>query len=1071
MTNLERRMMGSSATGLPTVHQQRDSKSSDTSCDDDASPIVSPSHGWDSPIRNHRDKGLHQRHVGRRSPDHSPLSRQETFSKGLKRRRKRYPCVRWLRSCILAGIPAYLLLLFLFLKRLNQQNSLLQHETTIISNGESAAYFRSLHSSLHEALQWRLRNDNDHWEKVADILRINNASFGKRRTKVRPRHWNGHKFDSFVYAGVDVAERPKSTYEPNEPLRNVMVQGAKEGELCGLFAHASAAERPGDFIYRDALQMPKSRVTRVLITGILSQVAYALALSLKERCNVQVVIGFDSMFPNSLSNRLRLQEQMAVLTKSIPKLVRPIFLSYIGIDPAKHPKNFKVLESTKEVDIIKTLTPTHIVHLGSSESNTLDNFDQEFRNSHSPYPREGHNPSLYASHSGTISMEQILAAMADAPEKDRPHLVYAGTTLHSESSLHGRRRLQDEVLADFFYQEHGVFSVGVRLPDGVYGPWGSPNSRMYQLFESLANKTATPHMGKMDLIHVEDVVDGITAAMQFRRAKPVIFNLNGDIVALEGVADNVLSAGIQGKPLGEIATEKRGGFVSNAIGWRPTIPLEQGVIRTLAWHIDRMRPFGYPRNSTGAVETGDMVLKRNSVPTCSAKDLVCHLGRPFLPCASECSVHDQCVATMFDSLISNVQDLTEECDIVLYTQDFDINTESLALQSEYVEEGSPQICNLAFVNSRSKLVDGSIAKVPESELEKLGVQITDGDNIEAQKREKLNGRLLYRGWILVWVEATDTISAMEKFFLKLSPGKLFHSDVEAAVFIDQGFGVSPKADDILFLVHEMHRQATSSRVIKRKTRPKVKVLLPAEPERQAVVLMSELKYQDSSAAERLAPSERISVYEATRFMRFSNGEDPLGREPSDIKLQREFYDRLRASINPEQGRSPDAPAHRFELRRWSRSRWVAHDMKYEESRQLRCEWYQEHSLWETPLDQLTFAYVMEKLELRRKVENKELDDSVQKQLAEKTEMKKLLSDTFEWSPVNTEQNKLYSPYEEMRVLPYEMDYAEVETEANSFGDKPLLFVRVISDRIMAYARKAWNSGIKHAHVSDAAGEL
>jgi hypothetical protein len=44
--------------------------------------------------------------------------------------------------------------------------------------------------------------------------------------------------------------------------------------------------------------------------------------------------------------------------------------------------------------------------------------------------------------------------------------------------------------------------------------------------------------------------------------------------------------------------------------------------------------------------------------------------------------------------------------------------------------------------------------------------------------------------------------------------------------------------------------------------------------------MSELKYQDSKKAERLSPDEKTTTYEATAgFMRFSNGEEPLGKEP------------------------------------------------------------------------------------------------------------------------------------------------------------------------------------------------
>jgi hypothetical protein len=78
-------------------------------------------------------------------------------------------------------------------------------------------------------------------------------------------------------------------------------------------------------------------------------------------------------------------------------------------------------------------------------------------------------------------------------------------------------------------------------------------------------------------------------------------------------------------------------------------------------------------------------------------------------------------------------------------------------------------------------------------------------------------------------------------------------------------------------------------------------------------------------------------------------------------------------------------------------------------------------------------------------------------------MKKLLSDTFEWHALKTPQNMLYSPFEEMQILPYDMDNTEERellhriVAAKEDGPDIPLFVRIISDRIMAHARKVWSS--------------
>jgi nucleoside-diphosphate-sugar epimerase len=806
------------------------------------------------------------------------------------------------------------------------------------------------------------------------------------------------------------------------------------------------------------------------------------------------------------------------------------------------------LNVTQEVDLLQTMNPTHIVHFASYDPALVRYSDPEWMNVQSPYVRSdneqqqqpAHFPALYGLRSGMLSMEQILSSIAAAPSNDRPHLIYASSAAPAAASattntfaaaadtspryhaphsgdhvMHNWARRIDEVLADFYYQQHGVYSVGMRLPNSVYGPWGHPESDLFQLFDQTARAVASPQttatinavldtaiesdISNLDLLHADDIVDGVIAAMQYRPedSKPALFELGSSgRVSMRQLQDSVQQIlDPDGSEIILTLRDARGAehtanreTLKRLLGWAPRVSLREGITRTIAWHLDRIHPYGPPYRSyfnatmLPQIETGDMVLKRHSLPTCAPGDLVCHSGRPFLPCASECSNRDQCIPTAFDGLLPMVQELTEECDVVLYTHNFDKGATDLSLQSEFVEEGSPLVCNFAFINSDSVLVDNVVEKVPDSELGKLGFELTPEDanrpdDVRSRKHDRLNGRLLYRGWILIWTNDTpDVLTTSEKFLLKLSPGRLFHKDVQAAVFIDQEFGVSPRADDIQFLVHEMHRRPWSSRVVKRKTRPKAKFMLPPEPQRRAVVLMSELKYQDSAEAERLSPDERITTYEATRFMRFSNGEEPLGKEPPAIKLQREFYDRLRTSINPDHARGPGEPLHKFEMSHWVRSRWVAHDMSHEESRLLRCEWYQEHVLWEADLDPLSFAYVMEKLELERKLAFVEPDEVVQKQLSEKTEMKKLLSDTFEWHALKTEQNKLYSPYTEMQVLPYDMDYTEERELAAPIADQletldTLLFVRIISDRIMAYARKSWSNPKEAAGVDGTKAEL
>jgi hypothetical protein len=92
----------------------------------------------------------------------------------------------------------------------------------------------------------------------------------------------------------------------------------------------------------------------------------------------------------------------------------------------------------------------------------------------------------------------------------------------------------------------------------------------------------------------------------------------------------------------------------------------------------------------------------------------------------------------------------------------------------------------------------------------------------------------------------------------------------------------------------------------------------------------------------------------------------------------------------------------------------------------------------------------------------EPDDHARKAFAEKAEMKKLLTDAHEWYAMQTEPNRYSSVHDGLEVLPYN-SAAEQKGKESLDGfkapvnDKASLFVRLVSDRIMSYSRKAWNN--------------
>jgi hypothetical protein len=392
------------------------------------------------------------------------------------------------------------------------------------------------------------------------------------------------------------------------------------------------------------------------------------------------------------------------------------------------------------------------------------------------------------------------------------------------------------------------------------------------------------------------------------------------------------------------------------------------------------------------------------------------------------------------------------------------------LETEYMDAGNPLVCTIAFVSFESSFVQSVVKKVPDSELAKLGVapRHEDGgtpDSIHKLKQRKLNGRLLYLGWLLVWPDdASSSVSHSDLALLKLSPGRLFPPEVKYSIFIEQGFGASPRSDDALFLIHAMSRPAVPMKVVKNKNPPKAKYLFPPEPSKRAVLLLSELRRQESPNS-RDHSTAKLSVKQASRYMRYEAGESPLGRESLEIKRQRDFYERALSLVNSNFMRSPAEPLHKLEFRHVARTRWVVHDMKVEEGRQLRCDWYREHLQWNgSPLDQLSLAYVMAKRELERRVSFREPDDRARLRIADQIEMKAQTTDVFEWQALMTEANRQYTPYAKIRSVPYTLtSFEDVAGRDDGEGldhGADHLFARIISDRTLFAARKEWNHARK-----------
>jgi hypothetical protein len=262
--------------------------------------------------------------------------------------------------------------------------------------------------------------------------------------------------------------------------------------------------------------------------------------------------------------------------------------------------------------------------------------------------------------------------------------------------------------------------------------------------------------------------------------------------------------------------------------------------------------------------------------------------------------------------------------------------------------------------------------------------------------------------------------------------------------------------------------------------PHSKILVPPEPPRRATLSVFQLKYQDNPDIEPLPANAFVDSLQATRFMRYEAGELASlihQSEPMQVQRQREFCERVAYYTNEKDTRHFDFPNTNFMLSpKWVSTRLVIHDVTKEESRtQIRCPWYKEHSHWESPIDQLSLSYVLEKMDIVRRLVQEELDDAERAVVKEMTNLKGDVTDAFEWVPLKaTGSSKStavrYTPYEnEVKPLPYDIEYVTDRQDQLTLSTKigsihfsnifdPPLFVRIISDELISLKRKELDIG-------------
>ncbi len=198
--------------------------------------------------------------------------------------------------------------------------------------------------------------------------------------------------------------------------------------------------------------------------------------------------------------------------------------------------------------------------------------------------RRGVGSFVYASSSSVYGGNTKIPFSVDDPV-DRPVSLYAATKRYNELQAH------------VYHHLYGMHCTGLRFFT-VYGPWGRPDMALFKFTKAIleGNPIDVYNHGKMrrDFTFVSDIAAGVTAALA-KDYPYEIFNL-GDahpveltrfIEILEKTLGREAKKNLLPLQPGDVpATVADIAASQKKLGFNPTVRLEEGIPRFVAWYRD-----------------------------------------------------------------------------------------------------------------------------------------------------------------------------------------------------------------------------------------------------------------------------------------------------------------------------------------------------------------------------------------------------------------------------------------------------------------------------------------------------
>lgn len=665
---------------------------------------------------------------------------------------------------------------------------------------------------------------------------------------------------------------------------------------------------------------------RIVIAEILSHpVAAELAIKLADGCGVRHILG--------ISNRLLSTEESArleFLLHEIPTLQIKFGRGSLG--------------SRATDELFESFSPSHIFYFHQD-------FDEE-------------NPLAFRSRSNQLEQicNTIVKMKFKSAEKGvRTRLLYVTSDL-PEANKSGLSVTIASIMLGTYRAKYHLDASVLHLPY-IFGPFteGALWLRSDD-FVDRVNEIVGRDQNQYDKITTSEV----TTDNSFGMSQPILSTTDairsimisgkwGDIPNYESIP--ILSAQKFQTTLMNLSEKLLPLFKASFTPDINSKYLDASFLPILSWNYKRAKPYRdptgfetYPIESDkittlGLNNTRHHFVKEDTAEISAFSQLERRQHNLF-PCISVCASQVECKSSVWDSIAPIAKMATKDCKFMLYTADFSRNLKELPLVRDSVNTAKwprESFCQLAFVSSKSTIVNDAIQKEPKNK----------GGDLSRKIVEEWNGRVSSNGWTLVWVDKDEeSLDQTDSMIPKINPESIVSPNVEVVFYIEpEHYKVVPP----LQLWFEMSKHMVAAAEIRDD------YLIP---ERHIAFFAHAY---NESAVEHLDVTEPDYISKAVKLILEQNNKMSLDEvQHFQTARQRQAYSSSLMWQKEEL---------EFELIDTALMMYKVHNIR---ARQFRCEWYEEQLFWSNEnnrnLEGLSLSFVLNRWRRRGRLLRNSFDE-------------------------------------------------------------------------------------------------